>query len=146
LKYGDLYYFSDPAFKINIPQQLYKFNVLLVTGIANPKPLVTFVKEYANQFVQKSFPDHHSFSLADMDDLRKTFNSITGENKLIVTTEKDYMRLLKPELMESITGIPLFILPIEIDFKNKTEEFNEAILKYARTNKIYHSKYTPGNE
>ncbi|MBC7865856.1 MAG: tetraacyldisaccharide 4'-kinase [Bacteroidia bacterium] len=146
LKYGDLYYYSDFNFKIDIPKQLFKFNVLVLTGIANPGPLVTYVKEYANQTVQKSFGDHHDFSVADIGELRKLFNTIAGENKLIVTTEKDYMRLLKPELMEALTGLPLFILPIEIDFKKNTEEFNETILRYARANTFYHSKYSAGNK
>lgn len=146
LKYGDLYYFSDPAFKVDVPQQLFKFNVLVLTGIANPKAMITYIKEYANTIQHKSYGDHHDFSVADIEELRKLFNNIAGENKLIVTTEKDFMRLQKPELMDALTGLPLFVLPIEIDFKNKTKEFNETILRYARTNRIYHSKYTPGNK
>jgi tetraacyldisaccharide 4'-kinase len=145
LKYGELYYYSDVNFKFDIPNHLFKFNVVVLTGIANPKHLITYVKEYANHTFHQSFGDHHDFSVEDIEELRKIFNSIAGENKLIITTEKDYMRLLKPELQEALTGLPLFILPIEIDFKNKTEEFNETILRYARTNKIYHSKYSPGN-
>lgn len=146
LTYGDLYFFSDPEFKIQIPSQLFKFNVLVLTGIANPQSMVTYIKEYANNVVHQSFPDHHDFKPEDLNGLRKTFNGIPGENKLIITTEKDFMRLLKPELLELITGLPLFILPIEVDFKKQTEEFNELIQRYARTNKIYHSKYSPGNK
>lgn len=146
LKYGDLYYYTDTSFTIDVPQQLFKFNVLVLTGIANPSHMINYLKEYANTIQHKSYGDHHDFTGQDIDDLRKTFNNIAGENKLIVTTEKDFMRLTKPELLEKITGLPLFILPIEIDFKNKTEEFNETILRYARTNRIYHSKYSPGHK
>ncbi len=145
LKYGDLYYYSDPEFKIDVAQQLFKFNVLVLTGIANPKPMITYIKEYANTIQHVNYGDHYEFTTEDVAELRKTFNNIAGENKLIVTTEKDYMRLNKPELLELITGLPLFILPIEIDFKNKTEEFNESVLRYARTNRIYHSRYSPRN-
>lgn len=142
LKYGQLYYHNDIHFKIDAPQQLFKFHVLLITGIANPKPLTTYIKEYANSVYSKNYSDHYDFTIGDIDELRKIFNNIVGENKIIVTTEKDYMRLLKPNLLDSLTGLPLFILPIEIDFKQKTEEFNDTILRYARTNKFYHSKYS----
>jgi hypothetical protein len=36
----------------------------------------------------------------------------------------------------------IYILPVEITFKDKEEEFNEVILKYVRTNRIHHQKYT----
>jgi tetraacyldisaccharide 4'-kinase len=146
IKYGSLYYFSDKDFKIDIPQELFKFNVLVFTGIANPKHLTTFVKEYANTMTHKSFGDHHHFSVDELVQLRKEFNNIPGENKLLITTEKDFTRLEKPELLDALTGLPLFILPIEIDFKNKTDEFNDTILRFARANPIHHKKYYPADQ
>jgi tetraacyldisaccharide 4'-kinase len=145
IKFGSLRYFSDSEFKIDIPQQLFKFNVMVITGIANPYSLITYVKEYANSIVHKNYGDHHHFSLQEVEQLRKEFNSISGENKLIITTEKDFMRMQKPELLEALTGLPLFILPIEIDFKNKTDEFNDSILRFARANPIHHRKYYPAD-
>ncbi|MCB0465124.1 MAG: tetraacyldisaccharide 4'-kinase [Aequorivita sp.] len=58
---------------------------LLVTGIANPKPLVEFLKNEGLNFEEKSFPDHHNFTTSEIEALKK--------HPLILTTEKDFMRL-----------------------------------------------------
>ena len=145
IKYGDPYYFSDINFTLEIHKELFKFNVLVFTGIADSKPLLNFLREYANSVVNRDYPDHYEFTTVDIDELRKDFNAIKGQKKLIITTEKDFMRLKKESLIEALTGLPLFILPIEVDFKNKTQEFNEIINNYARTNRIYHSKYFKDN-
>ena len=145
IKYGDPYYFSDVNFTLEIHKELFKFNVLMFTGVANPKPMLNYINEYANNVVHFPYPDHYEFSVQDINELRKQFNNIAGQKKIIITTEKDFMRLKRGPLLESLTGLPLFILPIEIDFKNKSEEFNEIILNYVRTNRIYHRKYFKGN-
>lgn len=73
---------------------------LLVTGIANPKPLVLFLKSKGLKFEEKSFPDHHSFTISEIEHLKN--------NKLILTTEKDFMRL------QSIAStVEIYYLPIK---------------------------------
>ncbi|MFN5182268.1 MAG: tetraacyldisaccharide 4'-kinase [Bacteroidota bacterium] len=145
IKYGEPYYFSDVNFTLEVHKELFKFNVFIFTGIANPKPLLNYIKEYANQVTHRPFADHHEFTESDILEIRKDFNNLSGQKKLIITTEKDFMRLKKGKILDEFTGLPLFIIPIEIDFKNKTEEFNQIITNYVRTNRIYHSKYFKDN-
>lgn len=57
----------------------------LVTGIANPSPLVAYLTSLGLQFEHLKFPDHHSFTKKEISHLKK--------RGLIVTTEKDYVRL-----------------------------------------------------
>jgi tetraacyldisaccharide 4'-kinase len=64
---------------------LKKKEVTLVTGIANPKPLLEFLKSEEIRFDHQKFNDHHYFSGKEID----FFNS----RPLVLTTEKDYMRL-----------------------------------------------------
>jgi hypothetical protein len=59
-----------------------------------------------------------------------------------VTTEKDLMRLKNNTVWDIASRMNIYILPVEITFKDKEEEFNQLILKYVRTNRIYHQKYT----
>jgi hypothetical protein len=59
-----------------------------------------------------------------------------------VTTEKDLMRLKNNTVWDIASRMNIYILPVEIKFKDKEEEFNQLILKYVRTNRIYHQKYT----
>lgn len=75
----------------------------LVTGIANPKPLVEHYKKMGLRFTHKSYSDHHNFSLRDIRELE--------EESMIVTTEKDFMRL-----SPYISTERLWYQPIEMSF------------------------------
>ncbi|MGZ3864733.1 MAG: tetraacyldisaccharide 4'-kinase [Bacteroidia bacterium] len=140
LKYGALFGMFDTREVINTPQRLFKYSVLLITGIANPNSILTYVKEYANSVVHKAYSDHHNFTPAEINEIIAAFNAIEDTNKIIITTEKDAIRLNTYAV--NLKDLPIFVLPIEVDFKNKTEEFNEKITGYVRRNKIYHRKYT----
>lgn len=86
----------------------------VVTGIANPKPFTAYLKKKQLIFTHKAFPDHHNFSRAELEPLR--------EERLILTTEKDFMRL-GGKLPEE----RLFYFPIEIGFLNSETDFQDSI-------------------
>ena len=67
-------------------------HVLLVTGIGNPTPLLEFWKSKCS-VDHMAFPDHHNFTLSDIKGIHEKFGTFEAKNKVIVTTEKDYMRL-----------------------------------------------------
>ncbi len=140
LKYGNLYNIADRTDIINAPQKLFRYKVLLLTGIANPHTLLTFIKEYADDLTHKAYPDHHNFTPADITEIKNMYAAIEGERKMIITTEKDAMRLRT--YSAQLKDLPIFVLPIEVDFKSKKDEFNEKIVSYVNRNKIYHRKYT----
>lgn len=101
--------------------QFLKQEFCLVTGIANPTPLVNFLKEKQANFSHKNFPDHHNFSKKEIAQLSKA--------SFLLTTEKDYMRLKKEELLQN----KLFYLPIEVRFLSKEEAFKDAISQFIET-------------
>lgn len=142
LKYGELKGFRDPAESIHTLDDLFRYRIVLFTGIGNPEPMVTYLREYAASVKHLQFPDHHQFSLQDIAAIREALDSIEGGNKIVVTTEKDAMRLKDTDLQDVVNTLPLFVLPIEVDFKDKEQEFNETIINYVRTNKFYHQKYS----
>ncbi len=82
----------------------------LVTGIAKPDPLLTFLERKELSFTHERFPDHHNFSVSDIQKLSK--------KEIILTTEKDYMRL--QPLMDKFA---LYYLPIKTVLLNEQEEF-----------------------
>jgi tetraacyldisaccharide 4'-kinase len=141
LKYGNLYQLKNNKEIIRPAMDLFRYSVLSVTGIAEPRQMNTFLKEYSDQLLAFPFGDHHYFDEKDILSIRDTFNRMDGKQKIIVTTEKDATRFLVSDVFEKISDLPIYVLPLEIDFKNKTEEFNDIILKYARSNKIHHQKY-----
>ncbi|MCB0399299.1 MAG: tetraacyldisaccharide 4'-kinase [Winogradskyella sp.] len=89
----------------------------LVTGIANAKPLVDFLIKRGLKFEHLEYPDHYSFRLNDIEKLE--------EKDLIVTTEKDYVRLVDNENLKT----KLFYLPIEITV-DKKDVFDDAIKSF----------------
>jgi len=59
--------------------------VTLITGIANPKPLIDFLRRAEITFDHREFRDHHYFSGKEIEFFKS--------RPLVLTTEKDYMRL-----------------------------------------------------
>lgn len=119
------------------------YSVLLLTGIANTKALEYYLKGKVKNIIPAKFPDHHYFSKSDMEKIKKIFDNVASGNKIILTTEKDAMRLRAPEYSEILKGLPVFYMPIEIEFHDKDKEtFNEQILHYVRANQKHSSAYS----
>lgn len=88
--------------------------VLLVTGIANPKPLKKLLEEHSNTYQMLQFRDHHIFTIDDLREIRKTFQQMQSRGKIILTTEKDAVRLEK--FSEEIRELPFYVLPVRHRF------------------------------
>ena len=142
LKYGDLYSVHDRSQQMGTLTDLFRYRCILFSGIANPAPMITYLKEYAAEVKHLPFPDHHDFTEKDLSDMERYYHGFSGGNKIMVTTEKDLMRLKKPELWDLVKTMNIYILPVEVSFKEKEEEFNSLILKYVRSYRIHHHKYT----
>lgn len=67
-------------------------NILLVTGIGNPAPLLGHLNLQYN-VMHLRFKDHHAFTPKDIAEIHEKFDSFASHNKIILTTEKDYVRL-----------------------------------------------------
>ncbi|HOZ86421.1 MAG TPA: tetraacyldisaccharide 4'-kinase [Bacteroidia bacterium] len=142
LSYGELYAINNPNEKINTLKDLFRYKIISFAGIANAQPMVNYLKEYAAEVKHLSFDDHHEYSLKDLEDIDRYYHGIEGGNKILVTTEKDLMRLKNNLVWEIAQRMNIYILPVEVSFKDREEEFNEVILKYVRTNTIRHAKYS----
>jgi len=89
----------------------------LVTGIANSKPLVDYLRSERFKFEHLNFRDHYEFSEKDLENLKT--------KELIVTTEKDFVRL-EPNFKDSRN---LYYLPIETVI-SEAEIFDNLITKF----------------
>lgn len=102
-------------------KELVNFDVLLVTGIANPKPLSRHLKDLNIDFQHLKYADHHQFSDKEIKELRQKFDEMKSSKKIILTTEKDYVRLVGK--LDN-----LYFLPIETSFlSNQSKIFNYLI-------------------
>jgi tetraacyldisaccharide 4'-kinase len=127
IRYGRLYHIIHQA-----PRELFRESeVLLVCGIANPKPLTSYLEEQTSSYEAMFFSDHHIFSVDDLADIRSRFSDMQGSDKLIVTTEKDAVRLVK--YRQELRDLPFYVLPISVGFLfGEEQEFQALILNFIR--------------
>lgn len=142
LKYGELYSINNRSNQLSTLNDLYRYRVISFAGIANAMPFTQYLKEYAAELKHLPFSDHYEYQEKDLTDIQRYYESLEGGNKLLVTTEKDLMRLKNNAVWDIASRMNIYILPVEITFKDKEEEFNQLILNYVRTNRIYHKKYS----
>ena len=91
-------------------------NVVLVAGIANPKPFLDFANSNAKSVTEYIFKDHYQFSSGDIIKIKAEYNRLLNQNApvVILTTRKDFMRFNTPELKHLIQNLPLAFIDIEV--------------------------------
>ena len=123
--------YSQPINAFTKEQLSYKFkdsNIVLFSGIANPKPLIDFLNE-DNTVKTINFSDHHNYTAKDFDNIIDVYNK-QNANAIIVTTEKDIQRVD----ISIFNGLPLFYIPIQMEFLyNENTKFNQIIENYINT-------------
>ena len=109
--------------------------ILLITGIASPTPLVNELKRHTEHVHLMSFGDHHLFTAKDLHEIEEQFDKLTSPQRFIVTTEKDATRLKHhPALTDKLKSV-IYVLPIEIEIlQNQQDIFNQNIIGYVKTN------------
>ena len=115
IDYNDSVINKTKSIKID---DLRTINKLIIAGIAKPKPFIDFIKNDDDDIL--IFPDHHHFTQKDLNEIDKK-----SKNKIIITTEKDYVRLQDTFLNEK-----LFSLPIKSSLINNDELFKSKILAF----------------
>lgn len=109
--------------------------VILLTGIADPEPLLKHIKENYTLIKHISYPDHFTFSKRDIKSWKDQLTKL-DPSAMIITTEKDAMRLLRKEFTEALHELKLFALPVEITFEiSERNQLEKKILNYVRENK-----------
>jgi tetraacyldisaccharide 4'-kinase len=107
------------------------YSVLLVTGIANPQPLKDFLESKHISFKHLSFPDHHAFTTSELAEISRNFNDLYSNKKLILTTEKDYVRIFATLSLKNEAKVEdWYYLPIETGFIRHQKDFDQIILDY----------------
>ncbi len=106
---------------------------LLLTGIADPAPLVEHIKALFPTVEHMAFPDHHVFSPADQQRIALRFVSFAGLEKTLITTEKDAARL-GPALMNGpLEDIPIAVIGIQAEILNDPHAFTALLRSHVAT-------------
>lgn len=115
--------------------QIKEKDVLLVTGIASPKPLVKLLKENVRNLDVLSFDDHHDFTIQDMRLIKQRFEKLDIKQRIIVTTEKDVTRLQEHPGLDKNLKAYIYMQPIKVKIlQNQQNSFNQQIKGYVREN------------
>ena len=100
--------------------------MFLLSGIAQNED---FAKRVSGSYSVKkhfAFADHHNFTT---DQLQKIVDEVAGNNSVLVTTEKDYMRLMSVEFKDIIAKIPIFVVPLKVEFLEREDDFLSLMAK-----------------
>ncbi len=108
--------------------------VALFTGIANPLPLEEFLRSTASSVQHLRFGDHHRFTAKDIGRITDLFDSFANKETLLITTEKDAMRLraLPDEIRDALHKLPLYYQPVSVVMQEE-KKFTERIQDYVST-------------
>lgn len=109
--------------------------VLILAGIASPDNLIAYVREYSPDVQTLIFPDHHEFNKKDAKKIGLAFEKIKSSGGVIISTEKDVMRIQENPFLEAFT--PYIYYPVlEVHFlDDQGSAFEQKILDYVRINK-----------
>lgn len=133
LVYGNLHpLFADTAERplANIGKEEY---ILLVTGIASPAKMIKDLSSYNEHIDSLAFSDHHDFTAKDMELIKKRFMNLPEGKRMMITTEKDAVRLATHPLLDAAMKPYIYVLPIEVSFLQEQQEvFNSNITDYVR--------------
>lgn len=127
-------YFSEITYGSIIPMSDHKIdpeNICLVSGIANPKPLESYLRENYSVDAVSKYNDHHRFTKQDIAKIHEIFDNLAGVNKAIVTTEKDAMRLKDVIDAESLKKYQWSYQEMRVII-DRPEEFDQMIIDYVR--------------
>lgn len=131
MDYGEIYEFDNPKAESSLSPEM---SILLVCGIADPIQLKEWLEEKVASVEMMRFKDHHYFSGTDMSYIKSTFDKIEGDNKIILTTEKDAQRLAVRKDFIFEHELPIRVLPISVRFaEDDKEAFEDQIFEYLRS-------------
>jgi len=139
LAYDDPVPVFSKKVQLKVAQILLKekdYTILALSGIASPLPFESHLQHYAKEIVPFRFPDHHYFSQKDFDKIEKKFNAISNPNKIIITTEKDAMRIRNNPAFPKLLRNRIYYIPLSVSFMlNQEESFNKQIYDYVGRSK-----------
>ena len=100
--------------------------IALLSGISNSQPLEHYVSQNYKLKKHFNYADHHPYTSADLERLNRFIND--NPSASILTTEKDKVKLATPEFDSIIQRLPIFYLPIEVEFIKNGQDFDEMVL------------------
>lgn len=133
-RYHQPYYIFNGRYRANLQPD---WDVLLISAIARTEYLTDYLSSKVGKLRTLEFEDHHYFTKSDMADLKRAYESLTSSKKIILTTEKDAMRMELHREFLIAERLPIFALPIQVQFHfNEGPVFDEGIKDFLLNFKV----------
>jgi len=123
--YGNPYYIFNSKYRGKLSTQV---DILLICAIARKEYLLDYLEDKVNSIVLMAFEDHHYFKKHDIGSLKATYDRMKSDKKVIITTEKDAMRLELHREYLTEHQLPIFALPVEVKFHfDEGKTFDDSV-------------------
>jgi len=128
------YLLLDGRQRIQLDQDM---TIVLLCAIASTDYIVDYLEKKSKEVIAFKHEDHHYFTESDLDTLKQSFQKIENEKKIIITTEKDAVRLYEHRDFIQQNQLPVFVLPIHVSFINDNgTRFDKEIKNYLLNFKV----------
>lgn len=123
--------YGDPVFVEPFADQLLgkHLQVLLVTGIVNAQPITEMLERKSVRYAHLEYRDHQRYGQKQLSEIAEAFAQLAGDNKVVITTEKDFVKLREYSAWFEENQIPLAYLPIEIGFDEQDRAIFISIIE-----------------
>lgn len=111
--YAQPYYIFNPQYGVKLSPDL---DILLICAIARTEYLTDYLTTRVNNVSVMEFEDHHFFTKYDVAQLKENFERLESSKKVIITTEKDAMRLELHHQYIRDNQMPIFAIPVQVRF------------------------------
>lgn len=128
------YYIYNPAQTVRLDPEVH---VLLVSAIASTTYMLQYLNENTANLSVMEYVDHHVFTAHELSQIKRHFDQIPSEKKIILTTEKDATRLDLHRKFILEQKIPIFVLPVDVRFHfDEQEQFDNHIRQFLLNFKV----------
>ena len=132
-RYDKPYFLLNNRYRLNLNQDT---KIILLSAIAGTAYLLDYLTEQVEDVYSMAYRDHHDFTDRDVGQLELMYRELEGEQKAIICTEKDAVRLIKHKDYLTEKKLPIFVLPIDVEFLFGEEEKFQSYI----TNKLLEFK------
>lgn len=129
---------EDNPYHVSLSSLTSADSVFLLTGIAYPRSFVRYFRNFSCKVKVAHYPDHHDYSRSDLEEIRNRFKELKGARKIIVTTEKDAMRIAYNPYFPTELKKFIFYIPVNVKFINMLDEtdFLESLVANIEKNPL----------
>ena len=115
---------------------LSEYDVLAFSGLARSRNFAGYIKGRCKSVKHLRFPDHYAYTRKDISYFVKRFNQLDSPKKLMLTTEKDWMRIINEPIRKLLDDIPVYTLEVLVVFTDPKEKeiFDQKIMTYVEKN------------